>query len=200
MSPAVRQSRARPAPSAHRRGAFTLLEILVVIALIGLLAGVLVTGVDAMLSNRPETPAQALWHAARAARRHALQNQTEVTLSYDAESGEFTAVALDGTVLEPVKPPAGTLIEFLPGLLAPTPTSTGVNGVINRVYGSMLDTADEPVDHVTFYGDGTSSLFRVSIQSGGASGTFANGKTTVIQVDPWTCSPMLGSTSNGTSG
>jgi type II secretory pathway pseudopilin PulG len=185
-----------PAAPRRRRGAFTLIEILLVIMLIGLLTGVLVTGISAMLNPRPESPAQAFWHAARAARKHALENAAEVRLTFATDSGDFRAFAADGTELPAILPPEGTVVEFLSGIVPPTLASNGVNATVNRLFGSIIDAADQPVAHVTFFPDGTSSLFRVRIQARGIGGT--DTYESIIQVDPWTCSPMLGAGAGGT--
>jgi len=181
----------------RRRQAFTLLEVLLVVALIGLLSGVLVTGLTRMLNPPPDSPAQAFWRAARAARKHALENATQVRLSYNADDGAFEAVAEDGTALDPIRPPAGTRVEFLAGIVPPTLSSTGVNGTVNRLFSGVLDAADAPTDSVTFFSDGTSSLYRVRIQ---ASLSGADTITSIIEVDPWTCSPMLGTSAGGATG
>jgi prepilin-type N-terminal cleavage/methylation domain-containing protein len=181
----------------RRRQAFTLLEVLLVVALIGLLSGVLVTGLTRMLNPPPDSPAQAFWRAARAARKHALENATQVRLSYNANDGAFEVIAEDGTALDPIQPPAGTRVEFLSGIVAPTLASNGVNGTVNRLFGSVLDATDAPTESVTFFSDGTSSLFRVRIH---ASMSGADTITSIIEVDPWTCSPMLGTSAGGATG
>lgn len=184
-------------PAVRRRQGFTLLEVLLVVALIGLLSGVLVTGLTRMLNPPPDSPAQAFWHAARAARKHALENATQVRLSYNADDGAFEAVAEDGTALDPIRPPAGTRVEFLSGIVPPTLASNGVNGTVNRLFSGVLDAADAPTPSVTFFSDGTSSLYRVRIQ---ASLSGADTITSIIEVDPWTCSPMLGTRAGGATG
>lgn len=181
-----------------RRGAFTLLEILIVLALIGLLSGVVVTGLDRMMNPGPESPAQAFWHAARSARRYALQHETDVRLSYDKDTGELKATALDGTELPPVKAPDGTDLVFISGLVAPTAATNGTNALVAKLFSSSITVGgDEPVDSVTFYRDGTCTLFRVQVETGGAGQNSAGG---IIQVDPWTCSPMLVAQNTGGGG
>ena len=54
-------------PAGGRRG-FTLLEVLVTLALIALLTGVLVVGVSRLLGDRPKTPDELFWGAVEAAR------------------------------------------------------------------------------------------------------------------------------------
>ncbi len=185
----------RPSRRISRRGAFTLLEILVVLALIGLLSGVVVSGVNRMLNPPPDSPAQSFWRAAGAARRHALQERTEVRLSFDKETSQFLAVGLDGVSLAAVPAPAGSNMEFVSGLVVPTLASNGTNRLVANLFGSVIGSGDEVLPYVTFYPDGTSSLFRVQVQME-ASSTSAGGSA-MIEVDPWTATPMLASTTQG---
>ena len=96
-----------------------LLEILMVIALIALLSGVLITGVDRMINPGPASPAQAFWQMTAAARRYALQHECEVRMTTDDSNGEFDLVAhaADGIDLPPVKRcPRAPRSPFLPGV------------------------------------------------------------------------------------
>ncbi|MDR1789097.1 MAG: prepilin-type N-terminal cleavage/methylation domain-containing protein, partial [Opitutaceae bacterium] len=70
----------------RRRGAFTLLEILVTTALIGLLAGVLTIGASALLNSRNASPKKILLESINASRRAALLNHTDVTLAFNPET------------------------------------------------------------------------------------------------------------------
>ena len=186
----------RSSHSARRRGAFTLLEILLVLALMGLLTSVLVVSVEGMLNPPPDSPTRAFWRAANAARRYALQERTEVRLTYDKENSQLLAVALSGISLPSIPAPAGTDLEFVSGLVKPTPASNGINRQTANLYGSVLGDGDTTLPYVTFYPDGTCSLFRVQIQTG-ANSTFGASSTATIQVDPWTCAPMLASATAG---
>ncbi len=189
----------RPFRRAQWRGAFTLLEILVVLALIGLLAGVTVTGVGRMLNPGPDSPVQAFWHAANAARRHALREETEVRLSFDKAGSQLLAVAHDGAELPAFAVPEGTDIVFIPGLIPGTSAISGSNRTVSNLFDGALSTGAAPLDYISFYPDGTCSLFRVQIQLGGG-GTFGSTGGTTIQVDPWTCTPMLTSQNTGEGG
>lgn len=152
---------------------FTLLEILLVIGLIGLLAGVLVGGSARLLADRPVTVEAVFWEAAATARRKALQQNRDVSLRYDTRERAFVANAGGGETRFPV--PAGEVkVDFLP---AANPTGAG----LVLIAGSLVDTRTLPT--VTFYADGTCSPFRVQIATGGPARTLA--------IDPWTCAPAL---------
>jgi prepilin-type N-terminal cleavage/methylation domain-containing protein len=166
------------------RRAFTLLEILLVIALIGLLSGVLIQGAAGLLNPGPETPVQAFWKMTGTARRYALQHECQVRMTVNNTTGELEAHAADGTDLDAIKLPAGSSIRLLPGLTTTNASSTSASAF----------TVDQntPLAGVTFYEDGTCNLFRAEITLDGGSTPY------VIEVDPWTCATMLkNSTTNG---
>lgn len=77
-----------------KRGAFTLLELLLVVALLGILAAVVVPAVGGMLSGGSlRTGARELAAIGRYAHSMALLNQTPVDLSVDLDSGTVRVVA-----------------------------------------------------------------------------------------------------------
>ena len=153
--------------------AFTLLEILLVIGLIGLLAGVLVSGSARLLADSPVTVEAVFWEAAANARRQALQQDSAVSLRYDARERAFVATTVGSELRFPV--PAGEVkVDFIP---ASNPSGAG----LVLIAGSLVDTRTIPA--VTFYADGTCSPFRVQIATGGPARTLA--------IDPWTCAPAL---------
>ena len=154
------------------RRAFTLLEILLAIALIGLLAGVLVTGSVNLLSDKPATPEDVFWKAVRQSRATALTAEREVRLSFDDKQQAF--VLDDGSAPQVlVVPPApGLTVDFLS-------PSAGRSSVL--IGGDLVDT--QTVPSVSFYPDGTCSPFRAQFRTGGAPH--------VLNVDPWTCAPVL---------
>lgn len=155
--------------------AFTLLEVLLVLALIGLLAGVLVTGGARLLSSEPQTPEEVFWAAVQEARTAALKTETEVALEFssDQERGKaFMLLTPSGPKSFPV-PAAGDLeVTFL---------SAAKGGNLVMVGGTVLETSE--VKTVSFYPDGTCSPFRVQF--------FGRGETRTIGIDPWTCAPVL---------
>ena len=72
--------------SDHRlRAAFTLLEVLVVIALIAMLTGVLVVGTTRLLRDRPVTADELFWKTVGEVRKSALFDNREVRLAFDAK-------------------------------------------------------------------------------------------------------------------
>ncbi len=155
-----------------RQRAFTLLEILLVLGLIGLLAGVLIGGSARLLADRPVTVEAVFWEAAAAARRDALQLDRDVRLRYDAQTREFVGDFAGGEARFPV-PEGEVKVDFLPA----APTGRG----LVLVGGLLVETT--ALRAVTFYADGTCSPFRVQVSTGGPVRTLA--------IDPWTCAPML---------
>ncbi len=182
--------------STRGRRAFTLLEILLVLALIGLLSGMMITGATRMLNPGPETPTQAFWTMAGAARRYALLNETEVRMSYDTTTGELVASATNGTDLPPVKVPGGGDLVFISGI-SPTALASP-NTAVGSVFGDILGNGtDTTISSVVFYRDGTCTPFRVTVE-GATAGNDAASPT--IAVDPWTGGPMLVAVATNSAG
>ena len=171
-----------PSPSALRAGSggFTLLEMLLVIALIALLTTVSIKGVSNLLSNGPPTAKQVVAQMQAAARRYALTNECTVRLSYSAEQEAMEAVASDGTELPELKLPTGASVQFLP--LQSTDASGGASSAIFDSVAGSGASADLP--YVTFYEDGTCTLYQLRI-------TTAEGRPLDLPIDPWTGGSML---------
>lgn len=161
---------------AGARAGFTLLEVLVTIALIALLTGVLVVGTSRLLGDRPKTAAELFWLAAGAARKEALLQNHSVRLSLDSKTREFILTSGSVETRMPFVPAQTAELDFLP------PKSTGTASAI-LIAGELVETQTQPF--VTFYGDGTCSPFRVQLKS--------HTQTRVLEIDPWTCAPMLAS-------
>ncbi len=157
--------------------AFTLLEILLAIALVGLLAAVLVTGGANLLSDKPATPEAVFWKAVQQSRAAALTVEREVRLSYDSKNQAF--VLDDGSAAQalPVPPTRELTVDFLSA--APGQSSVLIGG-------ELVDTKTMP--SVTFYPDGTCAPFRVQFRAGGAAH--------VLNIDPWTCAQVLSRADN----
>ena len=175
---------------ATRPRGFTLLEILLCIALIALLGGVLVGGASHLLTEQPTTPYAVFWKAVQEARKAALKSEHEIRLKYDRDKKHFylvdgltpSALAEDGVtrVEVPLKtfPLAAEIardltIDFLGA------SAKGGNAIL--VGGVLLESRTIP--HVAFYSDGTCMAFRA--QFARSSGN------TILSIDPWTCAPVL---------
>src|SRR4051812_24654477 len=82
----VRTRRHRPQT---QRAAFTLIEILLAVALIGLLAAAMVSVGTNVADGRPRSAHDVFWEAARTARRTALKSETNARLSFDQKEKAF---------------------------------------------------------------------------------------------------------------
>lgn len=170
---------------------FTLLEVLVSIAIITLVASVLIGGSSRLMSDQPQTPHEIFWKAVQEARKTALKSEHEVRLKYDKEKKQFVlidglapaTIAADGFTREekalkqfPLPPAlsADLTIEFLPPA-----TKNGGNTVL--IGGMLVET--QTVPFVTFFSDGTCTAFRVQFMRPTGTGS--------LSIDPWTCAPML---------
>lgn len=156
------------------RSGFTLLEVLITIALIALLTGVLVIGTNRLLGDRPKTADELFWIAVGAARKDALLNNHDVRLVFDTKTHEFVASAAGVETRHAFVPKEIAELDFLAA------KSVGTSSAI-LMGGQLVETQTIPA--VTFYGDGTCSPFRAQIKS-------RNGAR-VLEIDPWTCAPML---------
>jgi general secretion pathway protein H len=172
-------------PAAGRRGssgpagrAFTLLEILLALAIIGLLSAVLIGGSARLLSDRPVTVADVFWKAVQTARKAALQHERDVQLRYveDREKGRQFVVVDGADNWEFPVPPTALTNDFAVDFLS---TQKGGNMIL--LGGVLVET--QPVKSVTFYSDGTCTPFRLQVLRNGAASTIA--------IDPWTCAPVL---------
>lgn len=153
--------------------AFTLLEILLVLALIGLLSAVLISGANAIFraSSRPP-PEDVFWRVVAAARQLAITNERTVQLRFDAK--EKRLIWSDGatTASEPLVTEGDAALQFI--------QPRGGTAVL--LGGQLVETAEVPL--VNFYSDGTCDAFRVQLKLGAAP-------SFVLAIDPWTCAPVL---------
>jgi prepilin-type N-terminal cleavage/methylation domain-containing protein len=174
------------------QGGFTLLEILLCIALIALLGGVLVGNSSHLLSEQPLTPHAVFWKAVQEARKAALKSEHEIRLKFDRDKKHFylvdglapSTLAEDGftrveTPLKifPIAPETAQdlTVDFLAA------SSKGASAML--IGGVLLES--RPVPHVSFYADGTCRAFRAQFARSGGS--------TILAIDPWTCAPVLSS-------
>lgn len=158
----------------HSRGprgrrAFSLIELILMIALLGLMAALFVTGGSDLFRSRQRTMADVFWEAVQAARLQAIQQDTVVTLRFD----EKTRQILWGTTGEPhaVAWP-GRNLEFLP---ADTRNTILLGG-------QLVDTGR--LARVRFHADGTTDRFRAQL-------TDTEGRVSQLELDPWTAAPVV---------
>lgn len=171
------ESRWRQAGGTPRRThAFTILEILVVIALMGLLSGVLISGGVHLVRETVVTPEDVFWKAVLESRKLALFSGHDVRLSYsgkDEKERALVARSADGRETRFQFEGNGPLtVDFLPA---------GKSGNAMLLGGQLVETKTLP--YVTFYGDGTCSPFRLQIRT--------TGEPRVLAIDPWTCALVL---------
>ncbi|MDF3057524.1 MAG: hypothetical protein K0R17_1739 [Rariglobus sp.] len=156
------------------RGGFTLLEVLITLALIALLTGVLVVGTNRLLSDRPKSPEDLFWTATREVRKDALLNNHDVRLGLDTKTHEFVASSDGLENRYPFVAKETAEVEFL-AAKAPGSSSAILVG------GELVET--QTIPFVMFYRDGTCSPFRVQLKTRRGA--------RVLEIDPWTCAPML---------
>ncbi len=160
---------------ARNRAGFTLLEILLTLALIGLLAGALIGGSSALISERAPSANDVFWSAVRTARKTALNSQHDIAFRFDEKAKAFVLTSFDGVSKTIPIPgaPADLGVDFL---------STQRTGGLILLGGSVVETEPLP-GGVTFYSDGTCTAFRLQIR--------LNGGASIIAIDPWTCAPVI---------
>lgn len=156
---------------------FTLLEILLVLALIGLLAGVLIGGSMALISPKNPSVDELFWKVVQEARKTALESSREVHLRFDAKEKSFV-IEPDGGAARPfplsVTSGSDLTVDFL---------STQKNGGSAMLLGGVVVETQPLPGGVTFYDDGTCTPFRAQIRG--------NGGAHVLEIDPWTGAAIL---------
>ncbi|HEY5227883.1 MAG TPA: prepilin-type N-terminal cleavage/methylation domain-containing protein [Opitutaceae bacterium] len=155
-----------------RRG-FTLVEILLVLALLGLLSWIFIGGSTALLRDQGASPDDQFWKACGAARKEALQEQKTVLLSFDAKTRAFVLNDGDQKVSLPFTGSDEIVVDFHP---IKSDSSSEV-----LIGGTVVDTT--PMAAASFYSDGTCTAFRAQVRTKGGAH--------MLGVDPWTCAPEI---------
>ena len=153
----------------HRKTGFTLIEVLLTLALMALVSTVMISGTSQFFQVRDDRPDDRFWQAVTAARQTALEQEQPVTLSYDEKNQRLqwasakTTQSLDLAVKS---------FRFLPES----------RGSLRLLGGVLTETSH--LDRVKFYPDGTCDAFRVEIVE-------TDNRRETIHIDPWTCAPVL---------
>jgi general secretion pathway protein H len=164
----------------NRRSGFTLLEILLVLALIGLIGALLAVGVTRVFSNDHPAPEDVFWQACRSAQKLASLSEHEVSLGFDAKEKKLVWGNGQETAAAAFDAAGGEVgVQFLQALKG---------GSLILVAGQVVETQEVP--RVMFYPDGTCTAFRVQFRVGVNAWQLA--------IDPWTCAPVLEKTGKGT--
>ena len=177
--------------------AFTLLEVLLTIAIIALIASVLIGGSARLLTQQALSVDDIFWKAVQEARKTALKSEHEIRLKFDKDKKQFALI--DG--IAPTQPTAdGITREEVPLKVFPVPAEAASDLVVDflgpasaggpmLLIGGML-LEGSPVTYVTFYSDGTCTAFRLQISRHGSVHT--------LTLDPWTCAQVLKQPEPGT--
>jgi prepilin-type N-terminal cleavage/methylation domain-containing protein len=152
---------------------FTLLEILLVLALVGLIGALLATGVARVFSNDHPAPEDVFWQACRSAQKLASLSEHEVSLGFDAREKKLVWGNEQETDSAAFDAAGGEVsVQFLQSLKG---------GNLILIAGQAVETQELP--RVMFYPDGTCTAFRVQFRVGANAWQLA--------IDPWTCAPVL---------
>ena len=156
----------------HRKTGFTLVEVLLTLALIAMASSVVLSDTSQFFQSRDDRPDDKFWQVVTAARQSSHEQEQPVTLSYDQKTKSLQWKSLD--TAHSLELPVKTF-RFLPE----TRDS-------NYLIGGVL-TETTNLECVKFYPDGTCDAFRVEIVE-------TDSRREIIRIDPWTCAPILTAT------
>ena len=159
--------------SAAKTCAFTLLEIILVLALIALIGSVLAVGVSGVFNNDHPAPDDVFWQACRSAQKLASLSERDTTLRFDAKEKKLVwsnGQETDSAAFDASR--GDVSVQFV---------QAAAGGSLILIAGHVVETQEVP--RVLFYPDGTCMAFRVQFRAGATSWQ--------IGIDPWTCAPVL---------
>jgi len=154
------------APVTCRHG-FTLVEVLLVLAILALFATLFIPGVNAIIREiDARGPEQIISETILAARGTALETGRTVTLRFDDRERRFFAEGLGAFRSAPL--PAGLKLDLLP------PETDGMV----LLGGRLVETGE--LKRIRFFPDGTCDPFRLQLQQDATP-------PRLLLADPWTC-------------
>lgn len=164
--------RTRPARRRERRG-FTLVEVLLALAVLGLVAALFIAGTSTFFRAVEPRPEDVFWQAVHAARQQSVESARTVYLHFDGKQAALVASAPG--LAQQVTPFPGKSLEFL----------SAIEQRAVLIGGQVTDTATIP--GVRFHPEGTCDPFRAQLVD-------AAGRRVLLHIDPWTCAPVLPAT------
>jgi prepilin-type N-terminal cleavage/methylation domain-containing protein len=162
--------------------AFTLLEVLLAIAVIALIVTGIIGISSHLLAARAASPDDIFWQACAAARKMALESGAETRLGFDDKTKAF--VIGNGLSSKNMAVPSARddlSVNFLT-------TQGGASSVL--IGGALVET--QTITYVTFYPDGTCTPFRLQIRQ--------RDNVRALNIDPWTCARVLSGADSNASG
>lgn len=161
-------------PSKRSRRAFTLVEVLLVLALMALVGAVLLPAAGALLRDAgTDNPDDLVAMVLQAARRDAVISGRAVALRFDVRERRFVwSAGDDGAAEGGRRTDAVRRVVFL---------GAGREGSV-LVRGRLVETGARP--GMQFFPDGTCEATRLRIEP-------SSGAARTVAVDPWTCAPGL---------
>ena len=113
----------------NSQAGFTLLEILLAIALVALIATALIAGSASLLNAKSVSADDIFWQAVGQARKTALQGAGDVKLSFDDDQKAF--IVDNGTTPQPVPVPGATKMP-VPGVLTTHGSTDGSSALLRQ--------------------------------------------------------------------
>ncbi|MFZ9200871.1 MAG: GspH/FimT family pseudopilin [Opitutales bacterium] len=157
----------RPARDAFRAG-FTLVEVLLVLALMALVSGVLILGSASLMSGGKDDPEAVILDALQRARREAVERNETVELRIEDDG---STLSWGETSDQSVTVPNSELMRAR--LLAPVSLGAVLIGG---------EAEERPLANLRLHPDGTCDHARLEVRR--------NGARRLHVIDPMTCAPL----------